>query len=60
MCDEPPVGAERVVSSPGDASVHHIYTFLLMDTWGHVSKKWGRSSFFPNHVSDEMKGPRRF
>lgn len=40
--------------------VHHIYRFLLMDMWSHLQEEWGRSSFFPSHVSDEMKEPRLF
>lgn len=31
-CDEPPVGVEQTVSSPGNTFVHPIYRFLLVDT----------------------------
>lgn len=31
-----------------------------MDMWSHLHEEWGRSSFFPSHVSDEMKDPRLF
>lgn len=32
-----------------------------MDRWSNLqNKKWGRSSFFSEHVSDEMIGPRLF
>lgn len=55
------VGVEQMVSSPGNTFVHSYLQSVFdghMDSSLKTKKKWGRSRFFPNHVSAEIKGPR--